>query len=78
MQGLGYKEILDFLDNKCTLEEAVYILKRETRHFAKRQLTWFRREREVIWLNKKDYNYDEAAVLEEMCRILDTKEITKE
>jgi len=78
MQGLGYKEILDFLDGKCTLEEAVYILKRETRHFAKRQLTWFRREREVIWLNKKDYHYDETAVLEEMCRILHTKEIIKE
>ena len=42
MQGLGYKEILDYLDGGCTLEEAVYILKRDTRHFAKRQLTWFR------------------------------------
>lgn len=78
MQGLGYKEILDYLDGKCTLEEAVYILKRETRHFAKRQLTWFRREREVIWIDKEKYNYDEAAILEEMCRILDTKGIIKE
>lgn len=52
MQGLGYKEILDYLDGKTTLEEAVYILKRDTRHFAKRQLTWFRREKEVIWLDK--------------------------
>ena len=43
MQGLGYKEILDYLDGKTTLEEAIYIIKRETRHFAKRQLTWFRR-----------------------------------
>ena len=41
MQGLGYKEILDYLDGNITLEEAVYILKRDTRHFAKRQLTWF-------------------------------------
>ena len=47
MQGLGYKEILDYLDGGCTLEEAVYILKRDTRHFAKRQLTWFRREKEI-------------------------------
>lgn len=78
MQGLGYKEILDYLDGKCTLDEAIYILKRETRHFAKRQLTWFRREREVIWLDKQTYNYDEKAVLEEMCRILNTKEIIKE
>lgn len=78
MQGLGYKEILDYLDGKCTLEEAVYVLKRETRHFAKRQLTWFRREREVIWLDKSQYNYDEAAILEEMCNVLNTKGIRKE
>ena len=78
MQGLGYKEILDYLDGKLTLEEAVYILKRETRHFAKRQLTWFRREKEVIWIDKSKYEYDENAVLEEMCSILYTKEMIKE
>ena len=55
MQGLGYKEILDYLDGKCSLTEAVYILKRNTRHFAKRQLTWFRRERDVKWLNLPDF-----------------------
>ena len=77
MQGLGYKEILDYLDGKCTLEEAIYILKRETRHFAKRQLTWFRREKEVIWVDKSKFNYDENAVLEEMCSILNTKGILK-
>ena len=44
MQGLGYKEILSFLDGEISLEEAVYLLKRDTRHFAKRQLTWFRRD----------------------------------
>lgn len=78
MQGLGYKEILDYLDGKLTLEEAIYILKRETRHFAKRQLTWFRREKEVIWMDKSKFNYDETAVLEEMCNIIHTKEIIKE
>lgn len=78
MQGLGYKEILDYLDGKCTLEEAIYILKRETRHFAKRQLTWFRREREVIWIDKQTYNYDETAILEDMCRMLQSKDIIKE
>lgn len=78
MQGLGYKEILDYFDGKCTLEEAIYILKRETRHFAKRQLTWFRREKDVIWMDKSKFNYDEKAVLEEMCSILNTKGITKE
>ncbi|EET61587.1 tRNA dimethylallyltransferase [Marvinbryantia formatexigens DSM 14469] len=55
MQGLGYKEILDYLDGNCTLEEAVYRLKRDTRHFAKRQITWFKREREVIWLQKEEF-----------------------
>lgn len=55
MQGLGYKEILDYLEGRCSLEEAVYILKRDTRHFAKRQLTWFRRERDVRWLNLSEW-----------------------
>lgn len=78
MQGLGYKEILDYLDGRYTLDEAVYILKRETRHFAKRQLTWFRRERDVIWIDKQKYDYNEAAILEDMCSILHTKDILKE
>ncbi len=55
MQGLGYKELLDYLDGMCTLEEAVTLIKRDTRHFAKRQLTWFRREKDVIWLNRPDF-----------------------
>lgn len=66
MQGLGYKEVLDYLNSECTLEEAIYILKRDTRHFAKRQLTWFRRERDVIWIEKQSYNYDEDKILEAM------------
>lgn len=53
MQGLGYKEMLDYLDNKCSLEEAVEIIKRDTRHFAKRQITWFKRESDVTWIDKK-------------------------
>lgn len=75
MQGLGYKEILDYLDNKCSLEEAVATIKLETRHFAKRQLTWFRREREVIWMDKSQFDYNEKVVLDEMCRILNAKGI---
>ena len=66
MQGLGYKEILDYLNGISSLEEAIYILKRDTRHFAKRQLTWFRREREVIWINKNEFHYDEEAILNQM------------
>mgnify|MGYP000055008866 FL=1 len=71
MQGLGYKEILDYLDGTCSLEEAVYVLKRDTRHFAKRQITWFRREREVRWLKLEDFGGDLDRVLQkilENCR----------
>lgn len=75
MQGLGYKEILSYLEGECSLEEAVYILKRDTRHFAKRQITWFKRERDVIWLPKDQYNYDETAILEAMLRILRERKI---
>lgn len=64
MQGLGYKEILDYLDGLCTLDEAVSKIKLETRHFAKRQLTYFRREREVTWINKNEFSYDEEKILE--------------
>ena len=63
MQGLGYKEILSYLDGSYTLDEAVYILKRDTRHFAKRQLTWFKREKDVIWVNKQDFHYKENEIL---------------
>ena len=75
MQGLGYKEILDYLDERCTLEEAVYILKRDTRHFAKRQITWFKREKDVIWINKKDYGYDEERILKFMIEQLKERNI---
>ena len=53
MQGLGYKEIVAYLMHEISLEEAVYNIKRDTRHFAKRQLTWFRREPDVIFLQKE-------------------------
>ena len=68
MQGIGYKEILDYLDGVCTLEEAVYILKRDTRHFAKRQLTWFKRERDVRWLNPADFENDMDRMLEHILK----------
>lgn len=58
MQGLGYKEILAWLEQETTFEQAVEILKRDTRHFAKRQLTWFRRERDVIWVDRQAFPGD--------------------
>lgn len=75
MQGLGYKEILAYLDGEISLERAVYLIKRDTRHFAKRQLTWFRRERDVIWFDKEQYAYQEDAILADMLTILKEKTI---
>lgn len=66
MQGLGYKEIIAYLSGACTLSEAVYTIKRDTRHFAKRQLTWFRREKDVIWIEKGSFDYDNDRVLQYM------------
>lgn len=63
MQGLGYKEILDYLNGCCSLDEAIYVLKRDTRHFAKRQLTWFKRERSVRFLNLPDFENDQDRIL---------------
>ena len=66
MQGLGYKELLDYLDGKYSLEEAVYTIKRDTRHFAKRQLTWFRSKPEVTWIQKDEFQYDTEKILQYM------------
>lgn len=66
MQGLGYKEILDYLNGDISLDEAVYVLKRDTRHFAKRQLTWFKRERDVTWINQEEFQFDREKILDWM------------
>lgn len=73
MQGLGYKEILDYLDGKLSLEEAVYIIKRDTRHFAKRQLTWFRREKDTHWIHVDYYQFDPQKICNEILRIMEEK-----
>lgn len=73
MQGLGYKEILAYLDGEYDLGTAVYTIKRDTRHFAKRQLTWFRRERQVTWIQKEVYDYDEDRILKAMLSHLEGK-----
>ena len=51
MQGIGYKQLYGYLEGEYSLEEAVRLTKRDTRHFAKRQLTWFRREKNVHWVD---------------------------
>ena len=70
MQGLGYKEILRSFEGEYSMEEAIDIIKRETRRFAKRQITWFRREKEVIWINRNEYNYSNDLIIDEMEKIL--------
>ena len=60
MQGIGYKQIYSYLEGDCSLEEAVRLIKRDTRHFAKRQLTWFRREKDVIWVDIDQFGSKEA------------------
>ena len=69
MQGLGYKEIIPYLNGEYTLDEAIYVLKRDTRHFAKRQLTWFRRERDVQWLDKSRMSSENEILNEILSRI---------
>lgn len=75
MQGLGYKEILAWLEGETTYAEAVEILKRDTRHFAKRQLTWFRREQEAIWVDKDKFDYDEEKILDYMLSVVREKKL---
>ena len=77
MQGLGYKEMLAYLDGDISLEEAVRILKRDTRHFAKRQLTWFRRERDVIWIEKDKFLYNNEKILDYMIAELKARHVIR-
>ncbi len=74
MQGLGYKEVAEYLQGNITYEEAVYLIKRDTRHFAKRQLTWFKRESEVEWFDKSSYGYDDELILNEMMNRVKNRE----
>lgn len=75
MQGLGYKQILSYLEGEISMDEAVYLIKRDTRHFAKRQLTWFRREKEVTWIQKDVFDYDSQKILGFMQDFLREKKI---
>ena len=66
MQGVGYKEIIQYLNGAISLEESVELIKKNTRHFAKRQLTWFRKEDDVIWVDKQGFDYNDDKILEFM------------
>lgn len=75
MQGLGYKEILDYLDGNCSFEEAVRILKRDSRHYAKRQVTWFKREKDAIWIRRGDFGEDPLRIVDHIIELLKEREI---
>lgn len=77
MQGLGYKEIISYLEGEISLDEAIYRMKRDTRHFAKRQLTWFRRERDVIWIEKNKFAYDNEKMLNYMLKEIGNERNTR-
>ncbi|PJI10148.1 MULTISPECIES: tRNA (adenosine(37)-N6)-dimethylallyltransferase MiaA [Clostridium] len=62
MKGIGYKEILSYLDGNITLNEAVELIKKGSRHYAKRQLTWFRKDKRAVWLDKDMYKNDDEVV----------------
>jgi tRNA dimethylallyltransferase len=68
MQGIGYKEVIDYLNGETNLSECIEIIKRDTRHFAKRQLTWFKREKVVTYIDK-DELITEDKCLKEMLRV---------
>ena len=68
MQGLGYKEMLDCMDGKCDIDEAVRILKRDSRHYAKRQITWFKREKDAVWIERTDFGGDSKRIAEFMAK----------
>jgi tRNA dimethylallyltransferase len=63
MQGLGYKEVVEFLEGKLTKEEMIEKIKQESRHYAKRQLTWFRKNKEIIWLDAENDMQDNINVI---------------
>ncbi len=77
MEGLGYKEILSFLEGECTLEEATDLIKRGTRQFAKRQRTWFKRESDTVGIDKRQFE-DDNDILRFMINTLREKKIIRE
>lgn len=70
MQAIGYKEIFKYLSGEISLEDAISDIKKNSRHYAKRQLTWFRRENDVKWININEYDYDKERILSEMTEII--------
>ena len=78
MQGLGYKEIIDYLQGAIDLERAIYLIKRDTRHFAKRQITWFKREADVVWVQRDVLGQEDSKLLDYMLMELKKRNIPEE
>ncbi len=76
MDGIGYKEMISYINGECSLDDAIELIKKNSRNYAKRQLTWFRREKEVIWLDKTIYR-DEKSLLDKMLECINEKGIIK-
>lgn len=74
MQGIGYKEMFDYFGGMYDIDTAKELIKQDTRHFAKRQLTWFRREKDVTWINYENYNHSKDNMLEAMIEIIKNKQ----
>lgn len=62
MKGIGYKEILNYLEGNMSLSECIELIKKESRNYAKRQLTWFRKDKRVQWINKDNFKNDNDIV----------------
>lgn len=75
MNGIGYKELFDYYEGKASLEQTIELIKQHTRHFAKRQLTWFKRERDVLWINYPDYDNSKEKILKAMLEKLQERNI---
>ena len=75
MQGLGYKELYAYLDGEYPLDEAVRIIKRDTRHFAKSQITWFKREKNVVWADRSVIGQDDEKLADYMLDCLRDRKI---
>jgi len=75
MQGIGYKEIIEYLDGSLALEESLELLKKNTRNFAKRQVTWFKREKDARWIETDLLDFDKDKITNKMLEILEEKGI---
>lgn len=74
MKGIGYKEVLGYLDGRYSLDEAKELIKKNTRHYAKRQLTWLRRYKDIRFFNLSEYE-DKNAALEDIISWLKKKQL---